>query len=129
MNEVTPQLTDAVAKMINGAQPSMAIDIVTTELVPGVPVLECRGEAAVTVLYQDPKDAENVWAEELSTNLYYNVAVINETPVVCWGIWDYSTYLGEEDTIASVQDAILSMMESETLRVVEPSMAPELEAE
>ena len=112
MDVVRPMLNDALGRSMNGAYPSMVTDISGTTLASGEYVLCGEGEAIARVVYQDPKDATNKWAEDTKTNLYFNVAVFNGRAVVVWGTWDYSTYLGEEKTRAAVTDGVVSLMRS-----------------
>lgn len=124
MDVVTPAISEAFASMINGVYPTITSDIDMFTLSSGEPVLRGEGEATVTVVYQDPKDSENQWAEETSVNLYYNVIVFHGRPVIIWGTWDYSTYEGRERVVASVTDGIVSLLSTQGGESMEPTDEP-----
>lgn len=121
MDVTTPLLTEALGEFINGAYPSMSIDISSIDLPNGEAGISGSGEYVATVVYQDPKDKNNQYSEEVSQNLYYNVILFHGRPVVIWGVWDYSTYEGESRTQAAVSDAVTSVLRSANGTPIIPS--------
>ena len=117
---VRPYLNDAIARMFNGVYPAITADIGTIELDNGITVIEGSGEVNVTVVYQDPKNPDEPYAEETPTNLYYLVRIFHNRPIVAWGTWDYSTYQGDETVQAYVKDAILSLTSIEGKDISDP---------
>lgn len=120
LDVVTPLVNSAFGEMINGAYPTATIDIEQVTLASGSTAIVGTGEASVTLVLQDPKDPENPYAEETSTNIYYNVVMYGGRPIIVWGTWDYSTYEGQERTIASVTDGVVSVMRADGSDVIEP---------
>lgn len=110
LDVTTPLLTDALGRMLNGVYPAISCDIGLITPESGNTILEGIGEFVATVAYQDPKDSSNVWSEEVTQNLYYNIGMFYGRPVIVWGTWDYSTWEGETRTRASVNDGITSLM-------------------
>lgn len=114
---VTPILTEAFGKMINGVYPTLTIDVSVDTLQSGRPVLVGSGEASVILALRDPKDPDNPYTEEATTNIYYNVVDHSGRPVIVWGTWDYSTYEGELRTKQSVVDGVTSLLDEEEVWV------------
>ena len=105
---VNPMLQEIAGNMIVCKYPALATDVWNSTLEDGTPILEGKGTLECQMLYQNPKTGE-VYTEMFTTNIYYITQVFNERPLVCWGTWDYSTYLGEEDTKLAVKEAAASL--------------------
>lgn len=114
----TPYLSSAIDLATNGIQSSFSVDNSITTLSNGQSVVVGQGTSSTMVMLQDPQNASNTWSEELSLNLYYTVVVFYNRPVLLWGVWDASTYEGENRTIASVSDAAISLMPTDGKEVV-----------
>lgn len=115
----TPLVNSAFGNMINGAYPSVSVDVEVSSNAAGLPVLTGKGEAVVTLVLQDPKDPENPYSEETTTNIYYAVTTFYNRPVIVWSTWDYSTYEGEKRSVDAVTDAINSLMRSEDGEIID----------
>lgn len=120
LDVTTPLLNDALARMINGAYPTMTTDITSVSLPTGEQAIEAKGEMAVVCVFQDPKNPGEPYQEDVTQNIYYNIVLFHGRPVVVWGTWDYSTYEGEKRTIEAVNDAVTSIMRSSNGDVIEP---------
>ena len=122
-NAVRPYVLDAFAKMFNGVVPTMNVDIETTHLDDGTPIMECTGTATLQVVYKDPTGKNNEgepYQEETDTNIHYAVRIINQRPVIVWGTWDYSTYRGEENVRQAVRDGITSIIRADGMTFKQP---------
>lgn len=120
LDVTTPLINSAFGAMINGAYPTTSIEIEQVTLASGSTAIVGSGEAIVTLVLQDPEDPENPYAEETTTNIYYSIVMYGGRPIIVWGTWDYSTYEGQERTIAAVTDGVVSVMRADGSDVIEP---------
>ena len=108
--------------MFNGTQPSLMVDAEVIQLSSGEYAIQAKGEASLTVVYEDPKKPGEPYAEETFTNIFYMIKIFQGWPVVAWGTWDYSTYEGEARTIKAVQDALTSIIRTDGKEVAAPQV-------
>lgn len=119
---VNPMLQDIAGNMVVCKYPALATDVWNSTLEDGTPILEGQGTLDCQMLYQNPKTGE-VYTELFTTNIYYIIQVFNGRPLVCWGTWDYSTYLGEETTTLTVREAAASIAIIEGIELADPEDA------
>lgn len=110
LDVTTPLLTDVFGEMINGAYPTLSVDIEQITLSTGESAISGSGTANVILVLQDLSDPENPYTEEAMLNLYYIVKIYHGRPVIVWGTWDYIVYNGDVRTSESVMDGAVSIM-------------------
>ena len=120
LDVIRPYIGEAFAVMFNGTQPGLMVDLNIIDAGDGTKMIEAKGTAELTVVYEDPKKPGEPYAELTDTNIYYMVRIFNGWPVIAWGTWDYSTYKGEELTIQAVNDAMTSVIRTDGQEIKKP---------
>lgn len=111
VTDVRSDLLTAVGNAMKGINTTYSVDTSTDVLGNSVDVVVCDGDLTTTLLMMSSEDVGSTFTEEAKMNLYFNVCVIKDKPVVAWSIWRDGAVKGESTSSASVRDAMLSICE------------------
>lgn len=109
---------DMIADVYGGIHPSFTATINRRTLFENIDAIEEYGTCTVNLSYITATPSETNegsvmlgYSEEpFDVKFYSDIVVINNRPVVAWGIWNYSVPVGEIDVRQSVVDALASML-------------------
>lgn len=102
-------LMDTIEEIFGGSAPMISYDLAVLELEDRTYAVEGFGDFQLACGYQDPKDPENTFTEDVFGDMYFNIALHNGNPIICWCVWTWAAPVGLDDCHRYVPDMAVSV--------------------